>query len=158
MTHFQDAVDAFMQACFGAAISADRPERSHRFVEESLELGQALGCTREAAHQLVDYVFSRPVGEPRQEVGGVMVTLAALCNANSVDEGGGRIALDLDIETCGEEELARCWTIIDRIREKRLTKPKLGPLPGGLLHCDGCAPERACWGGAHFCQKGVKGR
>lgn len=31
------------------------------------------------------YVFDRPVGETAQEVGGVTVTLAALCLANAVD-------------------------------------------------------------------------
>ena len=45
---------------------------------------------------LVDYVWSRPIGEPEQEVGGVMVTLAAYC-----------LAADLDMHAAGETELAR---------------------------------------------------
>ena len=76
--------DGFQAQCknltvevFGEAAAADTTERVHRFTEEALELGQALGCTREEAHQLVNYVYGRPVGEPGQEVGGVMTTLAS---------------------------------------------------------------------------------
>ena len=39
----------------------------HRFLEEALELVQACGATASEAHQLVDYVYGRPVGEPAQE-------------------------------------------------------------------------------------------
>ncbi len=42
------------------------------------ELVQAVGTSREDALRLVEYVYTRPVGELRQEIGGVMVTLAAL--------------------------------------------------------------------------------
>lgn len=130
MTHFQDGVDAFMHECFGPVATADRPQRAHRFLEEALELFQAVGCSRDEAYQLVDYVFSRPVGEKTQEVGGVMVTLAALCNAWGFERVAGR-PVEIDIETCAEKELARCWTVIEKIREKHKAKPKFGPLPGG---------------------------
>ena len=75
---FQYRVKPWMDKCFGSTISKDRIERNHRFLEEALELVQACECTAEEAHQLVDYVFSRPIGDKPQEVGGVMVTLAAL--------------------------------------------------------------------------------
>ena len=115
---FQDRVSPFMAACFGPEISSDVTERNHRFLEESLELVQSKGCTASEAHQLVDYVFSRPVGEPSQEAGGVMVTLAALC-----------LAAGLSMEKCGDVELARVWTKIDVIRAKQAAKPKHSPLP-----------------------------
>ena len=60
-------------------------ERSFRFIEEALELAQATGLTKEEVLRVVDYVYSRPVGEPKQEVGGVMVTLAILCSAADID-------------------------------------------------------------------------
>jgi hypothetical protein len=82
---FQEQVQPWLTKCFGTVIASDKVERNHRFLEESLELVQATGCTQSEAHQLVDYVFNRPVGEPAQEVGGVMVTLAALCLANRLD-------------------------------------------------------------------------
>jgi hypothetical protein len=115
---FQDEVQRWMLNCFGPEISKDKIERNHRFLEEALELVQSLGCTRSEALQLVDYTFSRPEGEPYQEVGGVMVTLAALCSANN-----------LNMKDCGEKEIARAWTKIDKIREKQFQKPKFSPLP-----------------------------
>jgi hypothetical protein len=114
---FQQRVRQWTLACFGQAIADDKIERNHRFLEESLELVQALGCTQSEAHQLVDYVFSRPQGTAVQECGGVLVTLAALCNANG-----------LNMEPCGSDELARVYTKIDQIRAKQAAKPKHSPL------------------------------
>ena len=115
---FQARVQPWMLACFGPEISADVTERNHRFLEEALELVQSTGCTQSEAHQLVDYVFARPVGETHQEIGGVMVTLAALC-----------LAIGEDMAVAGETELARVWTKVDKIRAKQAAKPKHSPLP-----------------------------
>lgn len=115
---FQIDVDEWMQACFGEEISSDKTERNHRFLEESLELVQSLGCTASEAHQLVDYVFGRPVGDPEQEVGGVRVTLSALCNANEIVE-----------DMAARQELARIWTVVEKVRAKQAAKPKHSPLP-----------------------------
>lgn len=114
---FQSRVETWLLACFGKEIAEDVTERN-RFLEESLELVQSTGCTASEAHQLVDYVFGRPVGEKQQETGGVMVTLAALCSAVGV-----RMA------AAAETELARVWTKIEKIREKQAAKPKHSPLP-----------------------------
>ena len=115
---FQNRVRPWMVECFGIMIAADPVERNHRFLEEAIELVQACGCTRDEAHQLVDYVYGRDVGEINQEIGGVMVTLAALCLAN-----------DLDMHEAGETELSRVWTKVDEIRAKQAAKPKHSPLP-----------------------------
>ena len=116
--NFQYRVQPWLLECFGDMIAGDREERNHRFLEEALELVQACGCTAHEAHQLVDYVFGRHAGDPPQEVGGVMVTLAALCLANS-----------LDMHQCGETELERIWTKTEEIRAKQAAKPKHSPLP-----------------------------
>lgn len=115
---FQYRVKPWMAECFGAEISGDQQERNHRFLEEALELVQACGATASEAHQLVDYVYGRPVGDKIQEIGGVMVTLAALCLAHG-----------LDMHLAGETELQRIWTKVDQIREKQAAKPKHSPLP-----------------------------
>jgi hypothetical protein len=115
---YQSRVQPWMMACFGSMIAADRIERHHRFLEEALELVQATGCSADEAHQLVDYVYGRPAGKISQEVGGVMVTLAALWLAHG-----------LDMHVAGETELARVWTKIEAIRAKQAAKPKYGPLP-----------------------------
>lgn len=115
---FQERVKPWMAKCFGNFISNDRKERNHRFLEEALELVQACGCTASEAHQLVDYVFGRPVGVIPQEVGGVMVTTAALC-----------LAQGIDMHDAGEVELDRIWTKVEQIRAKQATKPQHSPLP-----------------------------
>lgn len=115
---FQTRVHAWMLECFGETIAADHVERNHRFLEEVLELVQANGCTQSEAHQLVDYVYGRDQGDINQEVGGVMVTLAALCSA-----------IGEDMSVAGETELARVWTKIEKIRAKQAAKPKHSPLP-----------------------------
>lgn len=115
---FQDRVQPWMLACFGAEIAGDREERNHRFLEEALELVQSCGASRSEAHQLVDYTFDRPADPPQREVGGVMVTLAALC-----------LAQGFDMHECAEAELARVWTKIEVIRAKQAAKPKHSPLP-----------------------------
>lgn len=110
---FQAEVGDWMKVCFGTEIADDRLERGDRFIEEALELAQTVpGFTAERGHALVDYVFGRPVGERGQEVGGVMVTLAALCNT-----------FGLSISGEADRELARIWTKIDVIRAKQAAKP-----------------------------------
>lgn len=118
---FQTRISPWMMETFGAKIAADKIERNHRFIEEALELVQALGCSKEEVLMLVDYVYGRPLGEPGQEVGGVMVTLAALC-----------LAQGLNMHEEGEQELARVWTLVDKIRAKQASKPRESPLPATL--------------------------
>lgn len=120
---FQRRVQPWMLDCFGAEIAADQMERNHRFFEEATELVQACGMTASEAHQLVDYTFGRQTGEPFQETGGVMVTLAALC-----------LASDLDMHVAGETELARIseHETVAKIRAKQAAKPKHSPLPASI--------------------------
>jgi hypothetical protein len=119
---FQDRVRPWLDECFGEEVARNTVERNHRFLEEALELVQSLGCTWEDARKLVDYVFSRDVGEPNQELGGVMVTLAALSLANS-----------LSMNAAAETELARVWQKIDVIRAKQARKVKDSALPGSTV-------------------------
>jgi hypothetical protein len=115
----QDRVSVWLVQCFGDKIAKDIQERNHRFLEESLELVQSLGCSKEDAHMLVDYVFGREIGEPFQEVGGTMITLAALCSASGLD-------MDANAET--EYNRINQPEIIEKIRKKQATKPA-GALP-----------------------------
>lgn len=117
---FQARVGGWMAQCFPPEVSEDLVERCDRFTEEALELVQAVGYSPERAHALVDYVFGRDVGDPPQEVGGVQVTLAALCNTAG-----------LDMADAGEVELARILRpeIILKIRAKQAAKPTGSALP-----------------------------
>jgi len=118
---YQDRVGDWMRACFPPSVIEDRLERAFRFLEESLELVQSMGCTEAQARDLAAYVFSRPVGDMAQEVGGVRVCLSALCNTVGIDE-----------TQAGETELVRVWTKIEKIRAKHASKPTnvLSALPG----------------------------
>lgn len=117
---FQDRVGKWLEHCFGESSDPLRRERrAHRFVEESLEFAQSVGTTKEDALALVEYVFSRPVGDPAQEVGGVMLTLMGAASANG-----------LKVPECAEKELARVWEKSDAIRAKNARQVKGSPLPG----------------------------
>lgn len=115
---YQANVDKWMQECFGNEVTMDRACRCHRFVEESIELAQACNLHKADVLMLVDYVYDRPVGEMPQEVGGVAVTLAALCTS-----------FQQNMMDAAEAELNRVWQKIDKIRIKHQTKPKHSPLP-----------------------------
>lgn len=92
----QTRVAEWVETAFGARVAADKVEGNHRFLEEALELVQSLGCPQSDAHELVRYVYGRPQGEVNQEVGDVMLTLMALCNAS-----------DIDVTRASEKELKR---------------------------------------------------
>ncbi|MDK4704298.1 hypothetical protein PH562_18745 [Rhizobium sp. CNPSo 4062] len=115
---FQSRVQPWMMACFGSEISADKLERGDRFLEEALELLQSGDYPKSRAYALIEYVFGRDKGEPAQEVGGVMVTLAAYCLAHGID-----------MHQAGEIELARIWTKVEKIRAKQAAKPTGSALP-----------------------------
>lgn len=115
---FQRRVQKWMVACFSPDAANNADERTHRFLEEALELAQASGCSRDDAMAIVDYVFARPSGDAAFEVGGVMVTLAGLCSATGIE-----------LNAAAEAELARNWTRIDAIRAKRAARPDNSPLP-----------------------------
>lgn len=124
---FQDDVRGWMLQCFGKEILSDKTERIFRFVEESLELAQSMGLTKEQVSLLVDYVFNRPTEEQYwREIGGVMVTLAALC-----------VSTNESLEDCANKELERCTQNIEKIRAKHQAKTlrtdaKINPLPGKI--------------------------
>ncbi len=120
MTGFQSACWNWAVNCFGLDWCEDRIERVDRFTEEAIELAQSLGHPEDRVVALVHYVYSRPKGEPQQEVGGTMVTLAVLCEA-----------FGIHAEAAAEAELKRCVNNSDRIRKKQAEKPR------GALCCHG---------------------
>lgn len=115
---YQDRVAKWIAECLPKEAGADRIERAHRLLEEAIELAQACGTSKEDAMRLIDYVFDRPAGDQEQEVGGVMVTLAALCSA-----------INISMASAADKELERNWSRISSIRHKNATKPANSPLP-----------------------------
>lgn len=93
---------------FGLDETTNPAQRALRFLEEALELYQAVNArdnsvvvspnkAKETAHRLVDFVFNREVGKLDQEFGGVGVTLLALAEA-----------LHMDADQCEAVEIERC--------------------------------------------------
>ena len=123
MLKFQQDVAAWCRRCFGLSVYSNRTERAHRFGEEALELLQAAGVSKHEVLQLMDYMFSRPVGELKQEVGGTMVTLAAMCQV-----------FGIKLNEAATQELHRCELNIEKIRAKHNAKPSFSPLPGSVDH------------------------
>jgi hypothetical protein len=121
---FQERVSEWMEQCFLPSLYSNMTERGDRLLEEVLELLQSKGYDRTRVATLVDYVWGRPVGEPAQEVGGVMVTLAGFC-----------WIAGLDMHAAGDAELARINApeVMEKIRRKQEAKNALHfdtPLPG----------------------------
>lgn len=117
MTPFQLEVKRWLTECVGDTDANNKQLRNWRFLEEALELVQSCGATSEEAISLVDYVYSRPIGEKFQEVGGVLTTLHALCRANQIN-----------MHDAGDKALIENWSRIEKIREKQKNKPRYSPL------------------------------
>ena len=72
----QNRVGAWVRSRFGD--SNMKPiERAARLLEEAIELAQAEGMSATDAHRLTDFVYDKPAGEPKQEIGGIGVCLLA---------------------------------------------------------------------------------
>lgn len=71
--------------CFGAKHVTDRRVRAQRFLEEAIELTQAVGLDRDDSIAIVDMVYSRPTGDVYQEAGGTMLTLCILLETIELD-------------------------------------------------------------------------
>lgn len=84
MSDYQSKVAQWVIDCFGYSSLISTKSRSERFIEESIELVQSVHMPKEHVLALVEHVYSRPIGDVEQEVGGVMVTLSALCTSQNI--------------------------------------------------------------------------
>ena len=94
---FQQRVAQWMYGIFARATVEGEGERALRLLEEATEAAQACGVNEAQALTIVTHVYSCPPGEIAQELGGVAVTLAALCQATGVD-----------LESTAQAEIERC--------------------------------------------------
>jgi hypothetical protein len=95
----------------------DIPTRQSRFLEESTELVQAGGMSRELAHRIVDYVYDREVGDVSQEIGGVMVTLCA---------AAGAMGYSVEAEFDRELERIHHPEVVAKVRKRQAEKRAAG--------------------------------
>ena len=64
---------------FGRDHVSNIPTRALRHGEEAIEVMQAAAVPKETALKCVETVYSRPVGDLKQEIGGSLLTLNILC-------------------------------------------------------------------------------
>jgi len=77
MKNRQEKVLDWAAATFGP-VARNRDERAARLFEEAAELAQVEGVPAEVLERIVRRVYSRPVGNLANEIGGVAICLDAL--------------------------------------------------------------------------------
>lgn len=71
--------------CFGLEHMLNPQVRAIRLLEEAIETAQALNVPIAQALRAVEVVYSRPVGNGYQEIGGTMMTAAILAKSLGYD-------------------------------------------------------------------------
>lgn len=118
MRYMLSLAESWSRQVFGDQLWKLNPRiRTLRLLEEVLELAQANGVTPKQAAAVHAQVFSRPVGEPEKELGGVMITLACYCSTARADP-----------EAAFLTEFGRIMdpTVIARVRSRNLGGDKVG--------------------------------
>lgn len=113
----QQRIGKWVRKVFGDKIFFDRHERALRILEEAMELAQVEGVAETQASMLAARTWSRPVGELRQEVAGIGVTLLAYAEA---------VGISAADEVQGEMRRVSSQTVIRQIQEKQKEKTALG--------------------------------
>ena len=72
-------VESLVRRIFGNRAMDSTVERGRRVVEEAVELAQVEGVPEHEVHAIVKAKYARAKGDIRQEAGGLIVTLLALC-------------------------------------------------------------------------------
>jgi hypothetical protein len=89
-------------------------EYAFRFLEEAIELAQAMGLTVEEVVKQADVVYSKAPGNLSQEIAGTVVTLLALSSSQNVSVSDVTLR-----ELARIEDPAVAQRIVDRQAEKR---------------------------------------
>lgn len=114
--YLQFEIAGWVTRNFGHAVFESHEERGRRFAEEAIELNQALGVSKEDIIRLVNRVYSKPVGDVAQEIGGVGITLLGLCQS-----------VGFNFEEVTEKELAYLQTLSkDFLRKRHAAKVAAG--------------------------------
>lgn len=112
MHDVQTEVAFWMSDTFTPDVINNRQVRALRFLEEALELTQALDLSPHDATRILAHVYSRPKErQVAKGVGGVIITLAALCNS-----------VDVQMDGAYSADLIRCWQDKDAIAARQAGK------------------------------------
>lgn len=114
----QQAVEEWYETLFkGTPEEHSHETLAMRFLEEAMELAQAMGVTRESALKQLEYTYGRPPGTVREEIAGTVMTLMH-CGWSK----------KIDIQDAAVEELARINTpeMRQKIYDKQAFKRSKG--------------------------------
>ena len=122
---FQEGVHKWVVDTLGKECAFDIHSRASRFCEETFEFLQTCGYPKEHIYQILEYTYSRPQGDAKEEAGDVQITFNALCYAKGID-----------VEESGALALERMYDpeVIAKVKAKAALKQKGSPLPG--IMCD----------------------
>ena len=98
---FQWAVDTF------GYIARDPKERTLRFLEEAIELGQAMDIDPEQVSSIIGRVYLREPGSPPKEIGQALATLELLAKAVDVDADAEATKEFYRVQSVPKEEWAK---------------------------------------------------
>jgi NTP pyrophosphatase (non-canonical NTP hydrolase) len=76
-------------------VAMDPIERALRMMEEAAEVAQGVGVPLDMLQRTVTRTYQRPVDDPKKEVGGLLVTVYALCARLEIDP---QEALEIEVE------------------------------------------------------------
>lgn len=115
LTLQQECCD-WVREAFGKECETNITERALRAAEEAIELAQSLGVSDADINKVTARVYSRDIGEPKQESAGAQFTLLVLAAQLGVDP----------LAACAHE-LARVRAIpLDYFRKKHADKIAAG--------------------------------
>ena len=107
----QRAAAEWVSRTFGPECMTDTGERSKRVLEEVAELCQAEGMPEQMAHDIVTYVYARPVGDIGQEIGGARLTLLAYA-----------VSRGLSADQCERNEVERVLAMDPEYFKRRIAE------------------------------------
>lgn len=113
---YQERVQTWISDTFDPDQVTNIPERCFRFVEEAIELAQALGMQREDMYRLITRTYGREPGNVFSEIGDVAITLNGLSTA-----------VNIDMIAAAEAGLSNNIKNAQAIREKWLNKIAISP-------------------------------
>lgn len=116
MTQLQLACYLAVKNVLGQSCVENKIERSLRYLEESIELVQSIGLSKEQAQKILNRVYDRPVNPyVADEIGGSMFTLMVLA-----------ATLNFDPMICCDEALTYFCKNAEKIQENHHKKLEEG--------------------------------
>ena len=85
LKELQEKVGDWIAGTCGYEVLANKQERNARFFEEAVEFVQTRQMTVAEMIAIILDKMTKPVGEPKQEAGGVIITFLGACESGNID-------------------------------------------------------------------------